>query len=51
MIKVGKSVSGVDGGGSPQAQTGSQKAYQDMKKDGDMDDPKEEMRDALKGGG
>ena len=49
MVKVGQSVSNVDGGSK--AQTGSQKAYQDLKRDGDMDDPKEEMRDALKGGG
>lgn len=51
MVKVGQSASSVDGGGGSKAQTGSQKAYQEMKKDGDLDDPKEEMRDALKGGG
>ena len=45
MVKVGRSITTE----APNAKTGSQKAYDDLKKDGDMDDPKQEMRDALKG--
>lgn len=48
LVKTGQSVAGVeDGGGS--AKTGSQKAYEQMKGDDDMDDPKDVMRGALKG--
>ena len=47
MVVVGRGVAG--GGESPAVKTGADRAYDDLKKDGDMDDPKATMRDALKG--
>lgn len=47
MVVVGKGVTG--GGETPAVKTGADRAYDELKKDGDMDDPKETMRDALKG--
>ena len=49
MVVVGKSLTSADGGSGGQARTGSQKAYDDLKKDGDLDDPKDVMKGALKG--
>ena len=48
MVIVGRGVTNVNGGNG-QAKTGSQKAYDDLKKDGDMDNPNDVMKDALKG--
>lgn len=48
MVIVGRGITNADGGGG-QAKTGSQKAYDDLKKDGDMDKPNDVMKDALKG--
>lgn len=53
MVIVGRSLSASSGTGEGSAvKTGAQKAYEDMKddKDAPLDDPKEEMREALKGG-
>ena len=47
MVAVGRSLTDA-GSAAPGAESGSQKAYDDLKKDGDMDDPKDEMRGALK---
>jgi Tfp pilus assembly major pilin PilA len=49
MVVVGKGITGATASESPAVKTGSDKAYDDLKKDGDMDDPKDVMRDALKG--
>lgn len=48
MVVVGKGVSGAASDNGPAVKTGADKAYDDLKKDGDMDDPKQEMRDALR---
>lgn len=50
MVMVGRSLTAA-GGDAPgsSAKSGAQKAYDEMKKDGDLDDPKEEMRGVLKG--
>ncbi len=49
MVVVGRGLADGAGDGPSHVQTGSDKAYNELKKDGDMDDPKSEMRDALKG--
>ena len=50
MVVVGRGIAdGANGTGEGHVQTGADKAYNELKKDGDMDDPKAEMRDALKG--
>lgn len=49
MVVVGRGIAGGANGETPAVKTGADKAYDDLKKDGDMDDPKETMRDALKG--
>ena len=51
MVVVGRGLAGVTSeNGNSQVQTGSQKAYDDMKNDKDapLDDPKEEMRGVMK---
>jgi hypothetical protein len=49
MVVVGRGLADSTGDGPSHVQTGADKAYNELKKDGDMDDPKAEMRDALKG--
>jgi Tfp pilus assembly major pilin PilA len=49
MVVVGRGVAGGAGAEAPAVKTGADKAYDDLKKDGDMDDPKDVMRGALKG--
>lgn len=48
MVIVGRSIAGASTD-APAALSGSQKAYDEMKNDGDLDDPKDVMRDALRG--
>jgi hypothetical protein len=48
MVIVGRSVAGAGSPASPPVKTGADKAYDEMKKDGDLEDPKEEMRGILK---
>ena len=49
MVVVGRGIAGASNDGAPAVKTGADKAYDDLKKDGDMDDPKDVMRGALKG--
>ena len=49
MVVVGRGLAGGAGSETPTVKTGSDKAYDEMKKDGDIDDPKDVMRGALKG--
>ena len=49
MVIVGRGVVEGASGESPTVKTGADRAYDDLKRDGDMDDPKATMRDALKG--
>ena len=49
MVVVGRGVADGADGETPTVRTGADKAYDELKRDGDMDDPKETMRDALKG--
>ncbi|RYG22763.1 hypothetical protein EON82_16120 [bacterium] len=49
MVVVGRGITGATGSETPTVKTGSDKAYDELKKDGDMEDPKEVMRGALKG--
>ena len=49
MVVVGKGITGGASSETPTVKTGSDKAYDEMKKDGDIDHPKDVMRGALKG--
>jgi hypothetical protein len=49
MVVVGRGIAGSAGSEIPTVKTGADKAYDEMKKDGDIDDPKDVMRGALKG--
>ena len=49
MILAGRSLADGAADENPTVNTGADKAYREMKRDGDLDDPKSVMRDALKG--
>ena len=49
MVVVGRNLVDSASGETPTVKTGADRAYDEMKHDGDMEDPKSVMRDALKG--
>ena len=49
MVVVGRNLVNGAAGETPAVKTGTDKAYEEMKRDGDLDAPKDVMRDAFKG--